>query len=78
MQHKHLSGRALLAVSAVLALAACANTTTTASNDASTDPTRLAGASAADSHTVSDVSDAVGQRLDTMLSARPSGTTATR
>ena len=78
MQYKRLSGWALLAVPAVLALGACANSATTASNEASADPTRGLGNNAGGSHSVSDVSDAVGQRLDTMLSARQTGSTASR
>jgi hypothetical protein len=71
MQYKRLAGRALPAVSALVMLAACSNATNSVSNRQSADATPLASATTtSSSHSVSDVSDAVGQRLDTMLAAR--------
>jgi hypothetical protein len=70
MQYKRLAGRALPAVSALVMLAACSNTNSV-SNRQSADATPVASATTtSSSHSVSDVSDAVGQRLDTMLAAR--------
>ena len=71
MQYKRLAGRTLPAVSALVMLAACSSTTNSVSNRQSADATPVASATTVSSHSVSDVSDAVGQRLDTMLSARP-------
>jgi hypothetical protein len=66
-------------MSPLLLVAACANTMTTASNDA---PgfTRVAGTSAGGSGTnsVAAVSDALGQRLDGMLSSRQTGGSPSR
>jgi hypothetical protein len=69
MQYKRLAGRTLPAVSALVMLAACSSPTSVSSNQ-SADATPVASATTANSHAVSDVSDAVGQRLDTMLAAR--------
>ena len=70
MQYKRLAGRTLPAVSALVMLAACSNTNSV-SNRQSADATPVASATTtSSSHSVSDVSDAVGQRLDTMLAAR--------
>ncbi len=69
MQNKRLAGRTLSAVSALVMLAACSNATSI-SNTQSADATPVASATTASSHSVSDVSDAVGQRLDTMLAGR--------
>lgn len=69
MQYKRSVGRTLPAVSALLMLAACSSATSI-SNTQSADATPVAVATTANSHAVSDVSDAVGQRLDTMLAAR--------
>jgi hypothetical protein len=78
MQYKRLSGRALPAVSALVMLAACSNATDPVSNRQSADATPVASATTVSSHSVSDVSDAVGQRLDTMLAARPTNGAANR
>jgi hypothetical protein len=78
MQYKRLAGRTLPAVSAMVMLAACSNATDSTSNRQSADATPVASVTAASSHSVSDVSDAVGQRLDTMLSARQTNGAANR
>lgn len=74
MHYKRLAGRILPAVSALVMLAACSNATNSTSNRQSADATPVASTTAANSRAVSDVSDAVGQRLDTMLAGRqPNG-----
>jgi ABC-type phosphate transport system substrate-binding protein len=70
MQYKRLAGRTLPAVSALVMLAACSNATNSVSNRQSADATPVASVTSVGSHSVSDVSDAVGQRLDTMLATR--------
>jgi hypothetical protein len=70
MQSTCLSGWALLAVSATVALAACTNPQNAAANDPSARAPRIATAASPGGHSVNDVSDALGQRLDAMLSAR--------
>ena len=70
MQHKRLAGRALPAVSALVMLVACSNAPNSVSNRQSADATPVASATTVSSHSVSDVSDAVGQRLNTMLAVR--------
>ncbi len=70
MHYKRLAGRTLPAVSALVMLAACSSATNSVSNSQSADATPVASATTVSSHSVSDVSDAVGQRLDTMLAAR--------
>jgi hypothetical protein len=66
MQAQTASGWTLLAVASLLVLAACSNSPSSASGNAVA--TRVAGNGGMDS--VAAVSDALGQRLDTMLSAR--------
>jgi hypothetical protein len=70
MQYKRLAGWTLPAVSALVMLAACSNATNSVSNRQSADATPVVSATPVSSRSVSDVSDAVGQRLDTMLAAR--------
>jgi hypothetical protein len=67
--------RLYLALPALIALAACSNTTTPASTDASSGAVRVAGdgSGSGGAHSVNAVSDALGQRLDGMLSARQAG-----
>jgi hypothetical protein len=78
MQYKRLAGRTLPAVSAMVMLAACSNATDSTSNRQSADATPVASTTTASSHSVSDVSDAVGQRLDTMLAGRQANGAANR
>ena len=78
MQYKRLADRTLSAVSALVMLAACSNATNSVSNKLSADATPVASATTASSHSVSDVSDAVGQRLDTMLAGRLANGAASR
>ena len=68
MQAQTASGWTLVVVASLLALAACTNSSTSASGNAAVSATRMAGSSGQDS--VAAVSDALGQRLDNMLSAR--------
>ncbi len=64
-----LGGRSLVLV-AIVALAACANSTNTVSNNSS----GAASVASADSgHTIERVSDALGQRLDSMLNSQHTG-----
>jgi hypothetical protein len=70
MHYKRLAGRTLPAVLALVMLAACSNATNSVSNRQSADATPVASATTVSSHSVSDVSDAVGQRLDTMLASQ--------
>jgi hypothetical protein len=69
----------LLLVSTLFALAACTNGTPAASADTSR-ATHIAKASSADDGTrsVGAVSDALGQRLDQMVSTRPNPQRAAR
>lgn len=69
MQYKRLAGRTLPAVAALVMLAACSSPTSV-SNNQSADATPVASATTVSSHSVSNVSDAVGQRLDVMLAGR--------
>jgi hypothetical protein len=78
MQYRRLAGRTLPAVSALVMLAACSNATNSVSNRQSADATPVTSASTVSSHSVSDVSDAVGQRLDTMLAARQGNSAVSR
>lgn len=74
MQFRNQAGWALLAVSALVALAACTNTTNTGANDPS-GGTRVANTTNdSNAHSVGTVSDALGQRLDNMLSSHQGGT----
>jgi len=59
----------------LIALAACSNPTPSASTNASNGAMRVAGDNAASgsAHSVDQVSDVLGQRLDGMLSNRPTG-----
>jgi hypothetical protein len=65
------SGRRSLALVSLVALAACASPTNTVSNNSSG---AASVASADSSHTIEKVSDALGQRLDSMLSSQHTGT----
>jgi hypothetical protein len=65
----------LLALPALVALAACTNPTSTTSTNASAGATRVGdNTGAGGTHSVNAVSDALGQRLDAMVSARQTGT----
>jgi hypothetical protein len=70
----------LLVLSALIALAACTNATPPATSNASNGAVRVAGdnSGSGGSHSVTAVSDALGQRLDGMLSARQTGASANR
>ncbi len=78
MQYKHLAGRTLPAVSALVMLAACSGAANSVSNRQSADATPVASATTVSSHSVSDVSDAVGQRLDTMLAGQQANSAVSR
>ena len=71
MQARTAFGWRLLAVSALIASTGCANPVSTASNTPA-GVTRVAGdaTGGAKGHSVTAVSDALGQRLDGMLSSR--------
>lgn len=72
MQARTTFGWKLLATSALVALAGCTNTTTTAGNTP-TVTARTAGDPAGGRQSISEVSEALGQRLDGMVSARQTG-----
>jgi hypothetical protein len=73
MQARMTSGWKLLVVSSLLMLAACAGATPPVSGNAATGTTRVAGADpgSGGTNSVTAVSDALGQRLDGMLNAKP-------
>jgi hypothetical protein len=68
----------LLALPALVALAACTNPTSTTSTNASAGVTRVGDNGSGGTHSVNAVSDALGQRLDAMVSARQTGTSINR
>lgn len=72
MQARNASGCRLLVVSSLLVLTACANATPPVSGNAATGATRVAGVDPGNGGTnsVTAVSDALGQRLDSMLNTR--------
>lgn len=72
MKISSVSGCTLLVASSFLALAACTNTTPSASGNATTGATRVARVNEGSDSTksVTAVSDALGRRLDDMLSTR--------
>ncbi len=74
------SGGLLLVLPALMALAACTNPTPPAATNASDGAVRVAGENAGNSgaHSVDAVSDALGQRLDGILSNRQTGGGANR
>jgi len=72
MQARTAFGWRLLAASALVALAGCTNTTATSGN-APTVTARVAADPAGSRQSVSEVSEALGQRLDSMVSPRQAG-----
>jgi len=79
MQARTAFGWRLLAVAALIASTGCSNTVSTASNTPA-GATGVAGDAmgGASDHSVTTVSDALGQRLDGMLSSRSTGGMAGR
>jgi ABC-type phosphate transport system substrate-binding protein len=70
------SGVRVFALLALVAVAACANATNSASNDPSAGTAPIASADG--SNSVGKVSDALGQRLDGMLNGHQTGGAITR
>ena len=74
------AGRLLIALPALIALAACSGATPPPTANASGSAVQVAGGNSGNgsAHSVNAVSDALGQRLDGMLSTRPAGAGANR